>query len=76
MVVSTAPAGIAVPQGALFRDGDHWIVFRVENGRAQTTRVQLGGRNDRDVLVVEGLQTGDRVILYPGDHIKNGILVK
>ncbi len=76
VVVSTDPAGIAVPQGALFRDGDHWAVFRVENGRAQTARVQLGRRNDRDVLVVEGLQTGDRVILYPGDHIKNGIRVK
>ncbi len=76
VVVSTEATALTVPLGALFRDGDAWAVYRVEAGRAKTTRVGLGRRNDRDVLVLEGLTEGNRVILYPGDHIKNGLHVK
>ena len=76
VVVSTEAAALTVPLGALFRDGEAWAVYRVEAGRAKTTHVVLGRRNDRDVLVLEGLTEGNRVILYPGDHIKNGLRVK
>ncbi len=76
VVVSTEAAALTVPLGAVFRNGEDWAVYRVENQRAQTTPVILGRRNDKDALVREGLQPGDRVILYPGDHIKPGVRVK
>ncbi len=76
VVVSTEAAALTVPLGALFRNGADWAVYRVENQRAQTTPVILGRRNDKDALVREGLQPGDRVILYPGDHIKTGVGVR
>lgn len=76
VVVSTETAALTVPLGALFRDGEAWAVYRVEAGRARATPVILGRRNDQAALVVEGAKEGTRVVLYPGDHIKNGRRVK
>jgi HlyD family secretion protein len=56
---------IAVPVGVLFRKGDDWAVFTVANGRARTTLVQIGHRNNRVAEVVSGLSQGDRVVLHP-----------
>jgi len=38
-------------------------------------QVKLGHRNDNDAEVMEGLKEGDRVILYPGDRIDDGVSV-
>jgi HlyD family secretion protein len=64
-----------VPVGALFRSGDSWAVFAAKNGRARTTLVQIGHRNNRLAEVVAGLGLGDRVVLHPSDRIKDGIRV-
>lgn len=76
VVLSTETSALAVPLGALFRDGSTSAVYRVDNGRAILTPVTLGRENEEEALVLGGLQPGDSVILYPGDHIKNGIRVK
>jgi dihydrofolate synthase / folylpolyglutamate synthase len=64
-----------VPVGALFRKGDDWAVFAVRDGRARTTVVQVGQRNNRAAQVVSGLGGGDRVVLHPSDRIKDGMSV-
>lgn len=63
---------VSVPVGAIFRRGDDWAVFAVRDGRARTTAVQLGHRNNRVVQVLSGLSVGDRVILHPSDRITEG----
>lgn len=63
---------LTVPVGAIFRRGDEWAVFAVKDGRARTTAVQLGRRNNRVAEVVSGLSAGDRVVLYPSDRVREG----
>lgn len=66
---------VAVPIGALFRKDDNWAVFTVANGRARTTLVQIGHRNNRMAEVISGLSAGDLVVLHPSDRVKEGISV-
>lgn len=63
---------VAVPIGALFRHGEAWAVFVVEDGRARLRRVEIGERNNRDAQVLTGLSAGDRIVLHPGDAVVEG----
>jgi HlyD family secretion protein len=66
---------VRVPQGAVFRHGDGWAVFRVDGGVARSTTVQIGHRGDTEVEVVSGLVPGDVVAVHPGDRVKDGVRV-
>jgi len=75
IVVWQAEDVVTVPLGALFRDGDSWAVFTVENGAASLRRVSIGERTMHRAEVVEGLGVDERVILHPGDRITHGVAV-
>jgi HlyD family secretion protein len=66
-----SPDVIKVPLGALFRKGADWFVFRVVDGRAMQTKVELGPRNEREFVVVSGLSDYDLVVLFPANRIEN-----
>lgn len=66
---------LTVPIGALFRRGDDWAVFTAVDGRARTTPVQIGHRNNRMAEVTSGLAAGDRVVLHPSDRVQDGVAV-
>ena len=66
---------LTVPVGALFRKGDEWAVFAVQDGRARVTSVKIGNRNNRTAEVSSGLSEGDRVVLHPSDRVKDGVAV-
>lgn len=66
---------MAIPVGALFRDGSDWATYVVEDGQAQLRVVTLGERNDTFAQVVSGVQGGEVVILHPSDRISEGIAV-
>lgn len=65
-----------VPAGALFRRGESWSVFVVEDGRATVRPVTLLRRSGRSAAVSAGLQPGERVIVYPSDRIDSGVRVE
>jgi HlyD family secretion protein len=75
ITVWSADAVITAPVSALFRLGEEWAVFRVENGRARTTIVTVDHRNDRQAEILSGLSAGDRVVLHPSDRIVDGVAV-
>ena len=64
-----------IPAGALFRRGDSWSVYVVEDGRARLRAVDLVRRSGRSAAVSKGLAPGDRVIVYPSDQINPGVRV-
>lgn len=64
-----------IPTSALFRDGEGWSTFVVEGGRARRRPVQIGVRGEQRAEVLQGLQRGDVVILYPGDEVRDGARV-
>jgi HlyD family secretion protein len=70
-VFERADAVIA-PVAALFRDGRDWAVFVVQEGRAVQRKVKVGARTSIDAWIEEGLQPGERVIVYPSDSVRDG----
>lgn len=66
---------IRVPTSALFRHGEGWGVFRIEEGRAALCKVTIGNRNGLLAEVLEGLSPGDSVVVHPGDKVVNRVQV-
>ena len=66
---------LKVPQGAVFRRGDGWAVFRVENAVAKLTSVTVGHRGDTEVEITSGLGDGAIVAVHPGDRVNDGVHV-
>ncbi len=67
---------LRVPLSALFRSGKDWAVFKVEDGEARMTRVEIGQRNTEFAELRSGLEPGDRVILHPSDRVADGVGVE
>ncbi len=67
---------LKVPIGALFRTGDAWSVFVVEDGVARLRSLEIDHRSGLEAEVVSGLSEGDRVILYPNELIRDGARVQ
>lgn len=63
---------LQIPASALFRDGDGWAVFAVEQGKAVKRRVETGQRNGLDAQVVSGIKAGEQVIVHPDDSVRDG----
>ena len=76
VTIWNAPDVLQVPVSALFRDQGAWSVFRVADGRAQLTRVQLGDQNSSQAAVISGLSADDRVVLYPDRSLADGQSVR
>ena len=66
---------LQVPTGSLFREGEAWSAFAVENGRARLRALEIGRSGGLVAEVVSGLQEGDQVLLHPGDSIVEGLRV-
>jgi HlyD family secretion protein len=63
---------ITVPLAALFRVGDRWAVFVVEDGRARQRVIELGHRGAEAAEVIGGLEVGEIVVLHPSERISEG----
>ena len=72
IVTARIEDAVKVPVGALFRDGEGWAVFAIENGRAAKRAVKAPRRNALEALVEQGLVPGERVVVYPPDGLKDG----
>lgn len=66
---------LVLPLTALFRAGDDWSVFAVENGRAQKRTVTIGHANGLQVEVLGGLSEGETIVVHPGNQVDDGIRV-
>jgi HlyD family secretion protein len=67
---------LKVPSSALFREGENWAVFVVKAARAVLTPVSIGHNNGVEAEVLNGLDPGEVIILYPGAGITEGTRVE
>jgi len=63
---------LQVPAASLFRRGEAWAVFAVEDGRARLKTVRTGQRNGLAVQILDGLAEGAQVIVHPSDEVEDG----
>ena len=64
---------LKIPSSALFRTGESWGVFVVEEGVARSRVVSVGQGNGIEAEILEGLAAGDSVILHPNPRIADGV---
>lgn len=67
---------LLIPLGALFRKGERWAVYQIKGKSAREIEVNVIDRTQTVAQVDSGVTAGDRLILYPGDRIKNGTKVR
>lgn len=66
---------LAVPLEALFQEGKHSFVYKVENGKVHKTEVSLGISDEINQQVTAGLTAGDVVVLNPMSDFYDGMAV-
>lgn len=76
IVTAEAKDVLKVPTSALFRVGEDWAVFRVEDGVARQCIIKIGLQNGLEAEVQEGLAEGDLVVTHPGDNVVDGRAVR
>ena len=76
VIVAEREDVLTVPTSALFRQGDRWAVFRVVDGHARRTAVEVGERSDLEAEIRKGLSPGDRVIVFPSGDVEDGVRVE
>ena len=65
-----------LPLTALFRKGDRWMVFKVEDGIVRQVPVETGHGNGLAVEIVGGVSAGDTVVAHPSDRVVDGVAVQ
>lgn len=66
---------VKVPVGTLFRRGEDWAVFVVDNGIARVQPVTIGQRNDIEAEITGGVSPGQMLVLHPPDTLTDGARV-
>ncbi|MEW6207308.1 MAG: efflux RND transporter periplasmic adaptor subunit [Acidobacteriota bacterium] len=67
---------LKVPSSAVFRRGEVWSVFVIENGAAKRRDLETGRRSQFEVEVINGLSEGEQVILHPSNQIEDGASIE
>jgi HlyD family secretion protein len=67
---------LRVPVGSLFRRGDSWGVFVVDEDRVRLQTIEIGQRNDESAEVLSGLRESAQVVLHPPDTLVDGARVR
>lgn len=76
IVVWESDKVLKVPASALFRCGEGWCAFTIEEGRAKRGTIKIGQRNPLEAEVLGGLDAGQTVIRYPGNQVQEGARVR
>jgi HlyD family secretion protein len=63
---------LKAPASALFRRGEAWALFVVEEGRAHERTVTVGHESSTEVEILDGVRRDDLVIRHPTDRIREG----
>jgi HlyD family secretion protein len=76
IIIWEAESVLKVPSSALFRHGDGWSVFVVENGKAIRREVEIGQKSQFEAEVLNGIDEGAAVITHPTNQIADGAKVE
>ena len=67
---------LRVPVSALFRRGETWSLFCVDNNVARIKDVEIGHLTPSEAEIKSGLDEGSQVITHPSKDIANGMRVE
>ena len=67
---------LVIPDSALFKAQGEWATFTIDNGRATLKKIKIGRRNGLQVQLLDGIEEGQTVIVYPDRRIDNTMRVR
>ncbi len=76
IITAESPGALAVPERAIFREGEGWAIFTVRGGRAVLTSVEVGLRGVEWAEILDGLDEGDVIITEPSPDLEDGVRVR
>lgn len=74
-VLSITPNALIIPEEALVPSIAGYLVYRVVDGKALATPVEIGTRKDGSVQILSGLQAGETLVLQGHQNLRDGALV-
>jgi HlyD family secretion protein len=66
IIIWSSDSVMKIPGSSVFRVGDKWHVFAIENNRARSRPVQIGWRNCNEVQIINRLDTGMQLFRCSG----------
>jgi RND family efflux transporter MFP subunit len=76
-IVIAAQDALVAPRGAALPEGDHYVLYTVQNGKAVRHTVRLGLENPSQVEVIGGaLQPGEPVVVVGASELQDGMTVQ
>jgi membrane fusion protein (multidrug efflux system) len=75
LITRDAQEALVLPERALVPQGDQQFVYRVVDGKAVRTRVEVGQRRDAMVEVRDGVARGDLVVTAGQLKLRDGVVV-
>lgn len=75
VIVREAKNAVRVPLGALFRHGSGWALYKVVDGRAKLTEVQVAEADSHLRAVTSGINEGDEVIVFPSSTVADDVRI-
>ena len=76
IVTWESPDVLKAPAGALFQRGGTWQAYVLDGSTARARTVKIGHSDGLETEILDGLKAGERVVVYPGDQIADGVRVK
>ena len=67
---------VVVPEQSVAMQGEDQIMFKVIDGRAMRTKVEVGQRRDGKVEIVEGLSGSDTIVIAGWQRLRDGAAVR
>lgn len=74
-VLNTTPNAMIIPEAALVPSITGYIVYRVVEGKAVSTKIEIGTRKEGEVQVISGLAPEDIVVVEGHQNLRDGALV-
>lgn len=76
IITTEKKTALVVPYESVIEKDGKKIVLVIENERAKEVEIKTGLNTEIYTEVLEGLKEGDRIIVSPGDNVKDGTQVK
>lgn len=67
---------LQVPSSSLFRTGEEWGLFSVDEGAARFRKVEVGYQSGLNTQIIDGLAAGETVLTHPDERIEDGVRVE
>ncbi len=67
---------VVVPEQSVAMQGEEQIMFKVVDGRALRTKVEVGQRRDGKVEIVEGIGGNDTIVIAGWQRLRDGSAVR